>query len=260
MHIASSATLVGIAIAISAGLAAQCATGVTQLDAPGAVFGLTTTPDGTLVGCGSFASGGSTHGWVARLQNGAWQSMGTFDGAVYAIRSRNAGFVIGGRFDYVGGTFVGRIARGGDNGWSPIVDAQTNQVGVNGEVWCLGSSSQGLVIGGTFISIAGHTAHRVARLQGDVFEQIGPTFGLGNSVRVLDGSNGLIAGGDFPGGIARFSATWKVVGGGTNGPVHALTHYDGELVVGGSFSTAGGAPAANIARGMAGRGMRSDRV
>ena len=42
--------------------------------------------------------------------------------------------------------------------------------------------------------------------------------------------------------------TWDSVGSGVNGPVYAMAVYNGELYVGGQFSSAGGVPANNIAK------------
>ncbi len=47
---------------------------------------------------------------------------------------------------------------------------------------------------------------------------------------------------------AFYSQNWIPLGSGTNGQVTALTVYNGELIAGGSFTTAGGVPANNIAK------------
>jgi hypothetical protein len=58
----------------------------------------------------------------------------------------------------------------------------------------------------------------------------------------------VYAGGEFPGGIARWDGkTWQTVGGGVDGTVSALTIAGGRVVAGGRFGTAGGAPARSIA-------------
>lgn len=61
----------------------------------------------------------------------------------------------------------------------------------------------------------------------------------------------LYAGGEFNGGIKYWDGSdWKKVGGGVSGflyQVHAIGEYNGELIVGGLFSDAGGLPVNNIA-------------
>jgi hypothetical protein len=47
---------------------------------------------------------------------------------------------------------------------------------------------------------------------------------------------------------ARFRATWLPLASGTDGSVWALLVYNGELIVGGGFGTAGGVPASGVAR------------
>ncbi len=66
---------------------------------------------------------------------------------------------------------------------------------------------------------------------------------------VVTPNNELIAGGAFPGGIARWTGTsWSVVGGGVNGRCTSLaTTPGGVLIAGGVFTQAGGTAASNIA-------------
>jgi hypothetical protein len=64
----------------------------------------------------------------------------------------------------------------------------------------------------------------------------------------------LVAAGDFmwPGIEGRGTAAydgreWRLLGGGTNGPVDALVVWNGKLIAAGSFTTAGPFPARHIA-------------
>jgi hypothetical protein len=117
-----------------------------------------------------------------------------------------------------------------------------------------------LVVGGRFI-VAGHAfATNVAAYDGTNWQPLGE--GTDNYVWSLTEYNGdLIAGGSFStaGGapaanIARWDGhAWRPLGQGLTGPrgfthVSALTVYEGELVAGGDFTAAGGAPAASVAR------------
>lgn len=61
----------------------------------------------------------------------------------------------------------------------------------------------------------------------------------------------ILAGGEFTGGIKYWNGSeWKIFNGGVDGflyQVHAIGEYNGELIVGGKFSEAGGIAANNIA-------------
>jgi len=86
-----------------------------------------------------------------------------------------------------------------------------------------------------------------------VFDEDGP----GGGPAVLFAAGTFSEAGGLPAeGIARWDGTrWSLVGLGVDGPVHALAVFDPDgtgpasaiLVAGGEFTTAGGAPAANVA-------------
>jgi hypothetical protein len=117
-----------------------------------------------------------------------------------------------------------------------------------------------LVIGGTFTSIGGIAANRIAAFNGFHWSPL--ESGCNNTVLALGVFNGqLIAGGDFTsaGGvsvnhIARWNGSvWQNLGSGTvggsfSGRVSALTVFNNELIVGGGFTAAGGLAADCIAR------------
>ncbi len=88
---------------------------------------------------------------------------------------------------------------------------------------------------------------------------VGTSNNLGNTtngvnaiaVSPLDGS--VYAGGTFTGSVnylAKYnpgSNSWQTIGSGINGPVYSLTFFQGQLIIGGLFSTAGGVTVSNIA-------------
>lgn len=122
-----------------------------------------------------------------------------------------------------------------------------------------GSSS--FVAGGTFTSIGGVPAARIARWNGTTWQSIGGgvTGGTPSVNALLRTSSGLlVAGGSFTsaGGVAANNiaswngTTWSALGSGIGGfVVKSLVEMpNGDLVALGNFSSAGGLAANNIAR------------
>jgi len=121
-----------------------------------------------------------------------------------------------------------------------------------------------LFAGGNFTS-AGNSefAYRTARWDGSAWNHFNAGLNARvNAMTVFDGQ--LIAGGYFTdsggttvNGIASWTSSnwpWQPLGSGVTwenkypGDVHALTVYNGELIAGGYFDTAGGVPSNSIAR------------
>lgn len=133
--------------------------------------------------------------------------------------------------------------------WSPTFGVP----GANGSVRSMLWTGTDLYVGGTFTSIGGVSANRIARWDGSTWSALGT--GTNNSVLALawDGTN-LYAGGTFstPGSrVARWDgANWNSLGTGMNAGsiVFALTLQGGNLYAGGNFTTAGGGAANRIAQ------------
>jgi hypothetical protein len=119
-------------------------------------------------------------------------------------------------------------------------------------VWAFTVYNNELIAGGNFTTAGGVSANYIARWNGTRWAPLGS--GMNDAVRDLTVYNGeLIAGGRFTtaGGvsasrIARWDGTsWAPLGSGMGGGqrydhVEALTVYNGELIAGGWFTTAGG--------------------
>jgi hypothetical protein len=116
------------------------------------------------------------------------------------------------------------------------------------------------VAGGAFVS-GGTGNARVAQWNGASWQMMGNGLGLANGAHRVTSvavyQNQLYAGGWFQSGngqnvvegIARWDgSSWRAVGGRMIGEVHALLVHNGELIVGGIFSQAGGQPISGIAR------------
>ncbi|MEO6598067.1 MAG: hypothetical protein ABIP94_25260 [Planctomycetota bacterium] len=211
---------------------------------------------GLVVAGGSFSClGGVGANNVALTDRGAWRvaNPGT-NAPVYTLMPQPNGTVIaGGAFKIIDGVVAAAVARWDGTTWSPLGG------GINDTVRAVTTLPNGdVIVGGTFNVAGGSAANNVARWNGVAWTALGA--GTNGEVRTLATlPNGdLVAGGTFnqpAAGLARWNGTaWSALGGGlaggTFGPnvAAALTRPNGDLVVCGEFSFAGGAPADNIAR------------
>jgi hypothetical protein len=191
-------------------------------------------------------------------------------GAVWAVAADGQGNVyVGGSFIVVGGisTPVNNIARFNTqtNTWSTLGTGSQN--GVNNTVRALAVVGNEVFVGGEFTSAGGVSANRVARFntQTNTWSTLGTGSqnGVNNIVYALAVvGNEVFVGGTFTsaGGVsanyvARFNTqtnTWSSLGTGSqNGVsywVNALAVVGNEVVVGGTFTSAGGVSANNVAR------------
>lgn len=214
---------------------------------------------GSIVVGGAFLTAGgiSTSARNIALWNGsAWSALGSgVDGEVHSLTtSTNGNLVAAGGPD--------GIVRWDGMTWSPLVSGENN-----GPIHAVARLPNGdIVVGGTFTKIGGVAANGVARWDGTGWAPLGSGVSLGGAggwvLALAPLPNGdIIAGGFFymAGGVsaqhvARWNGvTWSPLGSGItsagNNPVRALAAMpDGSIVVGGSFQTAGGISASNIAR------------
>ena len=126
--------------------------------------------------------------------------------------------IAGGGFQSAGNGNANGVARWDGDQWHPlgsgIHDGDPNAAGIP-SVFSLGLFNDDLIVGGHFFNAGGAAVHHIAAWNGA-------------------------------------TQTWSDVGGGVSGVelprVNALAVYNGELIAGGDFATAGGVPAASIAR------------
>jgi trimeric autotransporter adhesin len=230
-----------------------------------AVHCLLVLPNGDLIVGGNFnQAGGVPAAAVARWDGNAWSSLGsTAVGMVRALaRLANGDLVVGGSWVMFGSN-PQHLARWDGTTWHPL------GIGVNTyEVKALATLPNGdLVAGGNFWTAGGMPANYIARWNGSTWSQLGSGLGGGvfgtwvNTLCTLPNGD-LIVGGNFTtaGGlpanrIARWNgSSWSSFGSGIGSTglmplVYAITTLaDGDLVVGGSFTSAGGVAANSIAR------------
>jgi hypothetical protein len=238
------------------------------------VFALAVVGNEVFVG-GSFTSaGGVSANFVARFntQTNTWSTLGTgssngVDGRVNALAVVGNEVVVGGWFTSAGGVSANRVARFNTqtNTWSSLGTGSSN--GVFGDVYALAVVGNEVVVGGSFTSAGGVSANNVARFntQTNTWSRLGT--GSSNGVNdwvyalavvgneVVVGGSFTSAGGVSANYVARFNTqtnTWSTLGtGSSNGVnyyVYALAVVGNEVVVGGTFSSAGGVSANYVAR------------
>ncbi|MBL8726443.1 MAG: hypothetical protein JNK49_20540 [Planctomycetes bacterium] len=218
-------------------------------DGLAAVSALVVLPNGDLV-----AGGIDVHRWTGST----WVRLGAgFDSGVMSLAVRpNGDLIAGGAFTYVGTQLFGGIARWNGAAWVPMGS------GMNQAVQAVAALPNGdVVAGGWFTYVNGQLLPRIARWDGTSWSALGG--GISGEVRVLRTlQNGdLLVGGEFTtaGGlpanhIARWNGvSWSALGAGVadafQPSVRSLLELaNGDLVAGGTFATAGGAPAASVAR------------
>ena len=225
-----------------------------------------TVYNGQLIAGGLFTTAGGTPAQnIARWDGTSWSPLGSgVNHFVASLTVYNGQLIAGGNFVGAGGTPAQHIARWDGASWSPLGS------GVSDSVYALTVYNRGLIAGGGFQRAGGKDASAIARWDGTRWSPLGGGvqvecwYCLGPSVRALGVYNEeLIAGGESftiagetrADKIARWNGKfWSPLGSGlecdscVDPYVWALTVYNGELIAGGAFPSAGGTPANSIAR------------
>lgn len=148
----------------------------------------------------------------------------------------------------------------GDDDWN--ANRHFNSLGANGNIYAVAVDDNGAVyVAGTFTKSGGLTATRIAKYEapGTTNTRKWTTLGDGVDGTVWDlviaadgsvyaGGEFVNAGGEAVNGIAKWDGSaWSALGAGVDGTVYSLAMNAGILYVGGTFTTADGVAAANIA-------------
>jgi hypothetical protein len=226
------------------------------IGAPGG-YALLVLPGGDIVVGGGFTfAGGAVAMNIARWDGSTWSPLGAgLNARVEALALLpNGDIVAGGWFTQAGGAPALRIARFSGGVWSPLGS------GCNGNVLALAIAPNGdLHAGGTFTSAGGFTT-RLARWNG----AWSPTSSLGigadvTALHVHDNGDLFVGGEPFALSSGPFG-NWvsnlvRIDEAGTVSPMNVLGTVvrgvatdGGDLVIGGTFATAGNVAAANVAR------------
>jgi hypothetical protein len=187
----------------------------------GTVYGLAEW-NGELVAAGSFTTaGGQTVNNVARWDGADWQTLASPGGqvgvnaTVRALATWNGNITVGGAFTTAGGQAATHIARWDGKAWHALTS--NGQNGISGPVYALAEWNGDLIAGGTFVTAGNQTVNNIARWDGTAWHPLT--------------SNGQIG-----------------VGGPNPVLVYALCSWNGDLIAGGTFATAGGQTVNRIAR------------
>jgi hypothetical protein len=216
-------------------------------------------PDGSgplppeLVVGGQFATAGQVVASnIAAWDGAVWHPIGGgIDGVVLAVTVYHGDLIAAGQFTNAGGVAVRSIARWDGQGWHPLGE------GIGGSVLALGVYHDELIVGGGFRAPDG--SHNLARWDGSSWLPLGGVDGMVQALTEWNG--GLIVGGSFTAvnqeldanGIARWDGTgWSSLGEGFSAPagpaqVKAVAGFGSQLVAGGTFTTSGATPVAQIA-------------
>ena len=230
----------------------------------GTVQALTVDASGSVCAGGTFSSaGGMAANSVAKWSGTAWSALGTgFNNNINIVVVDASGTVyVGGAFTAAGGTAASYVAKWNGTAWSPL------GTGLNGPALALVLDANGnLYAGGGFTTAGLVAAGFVAKWDGTAWSSL--RTGLNNTVQALalDGGGNLYAGGSFSftkdstvavSRVAKWDGTvWSALGAGlgtiTTGQAFTANALavdaSGNLYVGGTFTTAGGAPANRVAR------------
>jgi hypothetical protein len=175
--------------------------------------------------------------------------------------------VVSGLFDLAGSTLASNIALidPANGQWSALGEGPTNGIFGYGRAFAdLGDGS--MIVGGSFTLAGGVDVNHLARWDGATWSDLGggvsggPPGTVGIEALLLESSGLIYAAGNFTtaGGVAanrvarwdgaQWSPLGSGIGGGFSPIVRALTQMpDGSIIAAGTFDTAGGSGAGNIA-------------
>lgn len=185
--------------------------------------------------------------------DGTWSPLATGEGAsgsyVDALHDWNGTVVAGGRLTRIG-TVTGSIAAWDGSAWTPLgagIPAGAHTVSA------MATFEDDLIVGGSFPTAGGVTVNRIARWDGATWSAMG-TGSLSGVSGLVVVDDVLYANGHFGGHqtLARWTGSdFDPLGTGVSGGVQilaALGSFQGEPVMGGSFTSVDGVAAANVAR------------
>ena len=199
-------------------------------------------------------SSGLTDAELWRWNGTSWLQIATLRGnstvsaSVHSMMVYNGELYIAGRFFGTLAVDSGAIIRYDGNTFSTMASA-----GSGNSIYALAVHQDRLIATGSFISINGVAAQFIAAWDGSTWAPLGSGLS-GDGRSLLSHPTGLYVGGIMhtAGRVQRWDGnSWASLGAGvgslTTHNVTALASFNGSIIAGGTFTSAGGAPAANIA-------------
>ena len=197
---------------------------------------------------------------VSIFKGGTWSPLGYgINGVVQSVSVSGANVYVAGTFTAIGSVAAANIARWNGTTWSALGS------GLNGSVYALSINGTDIYAGGAFTTAGGTSANNIARWNGTTWSALGSgvsggTFGTGVRALSINNDNLYVggfftsAGGTSANRIARWNitnSTWSAlatgISGGTVPAVFVIEASSSNVYVGGTFTTAGGNAANNIA-------------
>ena len=240
-------------------------------DADGVVWAFATLPNGDLVAGGSFYEiGGVPARGLARWDGANWSEIGGgLSASIFGIVRvdavavmPNGDLVVAGLFDFAGGAPIADLARWDGTAWHAIPGVPPYSLGFGRAVLLVTANGDLLLTGVTFWpSSPSGAGIGMARWDGATWHPVGEGFSIPPS-SVLELPDGdLVAGGFFTSagsqpldGIARWNGSaWQPIANGLQGGAGGAGAWDlawlpdGQLWIGGVFSSAGGVPTRSLA-------------
>ncbi len=197
---------------------------------------------------------------VLHWNGSTWDTIAQGGGGYHDIAtlcSFQGELIVAGSFANIAGVSAHNIARWNGEEWRPLGVNPSD--GLDGAAVDMLVHDGRLIVAGYFTSAGGVAARNIASWDGEMWHALGAGLGGEYGVQALAVyDNELVAGGSFdastgdPEHIARWDgAQWQPLGAGIGGAdgvyLNSLTDYSGELIVGGYFDEAGGAPARGAA-------------
>jgi len=231
--------------------------------------------DGNIYVAGRFTeAGGKRANYIARWDGGSWHSLGDgiSNGVNFWVHALSAGkngeIYVGGAFETAGGYTSYRAAIWDGSQWHTMQRGLTGGIYIfPAVVFAVTAAEDRVYFGGSFTQASRKSANCIVEWRNGEWFPFKDGPGLGTNSRIIAlaaGKNGdIYAGGGFTAAgdsavnyIARWDGShWHPLGSGIQkryaniDPVYEITIAEnGDVYVGGSFVSAGGVPANNIAR------------
>ena len=216
-----------------------------------------TSIDGVTVNNIAYWDGANWHGL------GDDENAGVIDGEtrtdVNALHADEDYLYVGGRFEQAGPVPANGLARWDGDSWSTFGDFWSSEWESSGQINAITGFQNDLVVGGSFDQVDGLEANNIARWNGTTWSSLGEgeangTVGhinalLAHANQLYVGGNIFQAGGQEARRIAIWDGEWSPIivtdefgvehNGITSGLVEVISSFDDQIIIGGTFGTAG---------------------